>query len=333
MLRSTLGVVGPQRIRVNSRFRAALTIFVFSTGCFADTIGNAVIARPFVDSGSGQMFAYPGVFPTSGERVTSWSFYSDHSACCVGPGTTITPLIFDASSWQITGIGTTRPNSLTGVQTYPFDLVTGSDIVGAHSTFGWYVPGGSPGVVDYSNVGAGAGDVYFGEGGVDFGAVTVGNIYAVKFISSELHSIQFTTACQVTISGPGYCGPNEYRASLAEPHGTRATGTATFLITTPPSENRVENAVLTYILQLTSHATAVEGFMVRSDGTVIADLPLGTPATISAANCGCNFSDLLHFLASGSATMSLMVQVNGQPFTLTGPIVPAVNSFTISLGP
>lgn len=137
------------------------------------------------------------------------------------------------------------------------------------------------------------------------------------------------------LSGAEYCGPNEYQALLADPHGTRVTGEATFLITTPPNENSVQDASITYILQLTNHAKAVEGFVVLSAGTVIAHLPLGTPASIDNLSCGngCNFNDLLQYLASGGAKMSLTIQVNGQSFTLSGPIVPAVNSFMISLGP
>jgi hypothetical protein len=169
----------------------------------AATVGDPLIARPVHDSGIGQVFAYAGFFLAPGDRVISWAFFSDPTStnCCNPLGTSITPLIVtktSATTWRITGIGTTRKNLQTGVQNFPFGLVSGSDIVGENSTFAWKDGGISThesGIVHFGSPKTGVGYFYLGQGVTP----VVGNNYTSQFGATPMdrdYSIQFTTlAC------------------------------------------------------------------------------------------------------------------------------------------
>jgi hypothetical protein len=148
-------------MRVRQLILCALCVLLSGRGLIkAGTIGDAVIPRTYFDGGTGQLFVYGGFFDTPGETVTNWSFYSDRAAtndCSTGhagytcsPGTSITPVILkktSANTFEVTGIGATRTNTLSGIQSNPFDLVAGSDVVGVNFTFGFR----SGGPVDAGN--------------------------------------------------------------------------------------------------------------------------------------------------------------------------------------
>lgn len=170
----------------------------------AATIGDSVVQRPQFDSGNGQVFIYLGHFPSPGEQVASWSFYSDSSAstfCCGNPpsGQRITPLLFDQTSpgvFDVVGIGTTRTNLLTGVQSFSFGLAGGTDIVTASTVFGW--KDGAPvgdylyGVVDMSSD---PGRLTYAVLDNNFPVdITLGQSYSGSSLPDRAYSIQFTTA-------------------------------------------------------------------------------------------------------------------------------------------
>lgn len=170
-------------------------------------IGDPVIRRAQFDGGTGQLFVYAGAFPIVSERVSSWSFFSDNTAsngCSTGmdsyvcfPGASITPVILEKTAtnvFKVTGIGTTRPNSLSGAQTHPFGLVSGTDIVGPNSTFGFRSGGPSDsgdfdfGVAQFDNSSS-LGYFYFGERV----QISLGNSYAGSG-PSRAYSVKFFTS-------------------------------------------------------------------------------------------------------------------------------------------
>lgn len=94
-------------------------------------------------------------FCDGGYRLDTWSFFNDNKAA--QQGRAITPLVFkkEGNVFKLTGIGKTRINDGSGLQTFPFEAVQGSDQVGAGHFFGFYTgdPAGKPngGVVEYSD--------------------------------------------------------------------------------------------------------------------------------------------------------------------------------------
>jgi len=134
----------------------------------AETIGSPLIPRQVTDTDSGEVFLYDGLtspFAISGEAL-SWAFFDNQNA-----GRIVTPLLFRISgrdSFVLTGIGTTRTSTGTGIQSYPFGLLAGSEqIVGGQYTFGFTnraytvvqsnpVAGAStPGVIPFDRAGPG----------------------------------------------------------------------------------------------------------------------------------------------------------------------------------
>jgi len=117
--------------------------------------------RDTVDSASGLVWVLGPVggedqeFCDGGYRLDTWSFFNDNGAS--ERGRAITPLAFkkEGEVYKLTGIGKTRTNAGTGLQTFPFDRVQGSDQVGAGYFFGFYTGdlAGKPnaGVVEYSD--------------------------------------------------------------------------------------------------------------------------------------------------------------------------------------
>lgn len=112
--------------------------FVIGSAAYGDTIGSPLVQRALKDVNSGQVYIYDGsTSPFLSDGVAStWSFYDASSA-----GGVVTPLLFreiSNNTFVLTGIGTTRVSNASGVQTYSFDLIAGSDaVVGESYTFGF----------------------------------------------------------------------------------------------------------------------------------------------------------------------------------------------------
>ncbi|MDG2382105.1 MAG: lamin tail domain-containing protein [Pirellulaceae bacterium] len=88
------------------------------------TIGAELIDRSRLDFSRGSMVIFESrPFQESG-RVAEWSFYSEKT-------NSVTPLVFRSTDegFEITGIGTTRNSDGSGVQTFPFERIDGSDLV------------------------------------------------------------------------------------------------------------------------------------------------------------------------------------------------------------
>ncbi len=98
-----------------------------------ETVGPEVIRRASSDFSLGSIVVLKSQpFTTTGE-VASWSFYSETTR-------TITPLVFRSvgDEYQIVGIGRTRTSDGTGMQTFAFELQSGSaNVDGSGYFFGF----------------------------------------------------------------------------------------------------------------------------------------------------------------------------------------------------
>ena len=119
----------------------AMAICLVATVAQAEVIGPPLISRPGCDTGTNYLFlhddgtATPGF--TSHGVVTDWSFYNDNGT--VSGNRTIEPVILkqEGGSWVVTGVGATvtTPATMSGVQSFEFNLVAGSAIVGPGYSF------------------------------------------------------------------------------------------------------------------------------------------------------------------------------------------------------
>jgi len=126
-------------------------------------VGNleGLKGRSNVDSAAGliwivaEMDGYEQTFVDEGYRLESWSFYNDNGDA--QKGRLITPLIFRAEGdkYQLTGIGKTRTNDGSGVQTFDFEPAFGTAEAGEDHYFGWHTgdaeTANNPGVVEYQD--------------------------------------------------------------------------------------------------------------------------------------------------------------------------------------
>lgn len=175
---------------------SGLLLLSFVLPSMAATIGNPVIDRAITDSAYNTMFVFRGVFPAAGETVTGWSFQG-------GNTNSITPLLFErigpSYTYTLLGIGTTRASTGAGLQSYGFGLVSGSDVTGANTTFGWL--DSTTGVIEF--------DYLFSDPGFEWYGATpalplvVGNQYVFNdadlagapylYPGGRLYSVEFTT--------------------------------------------------------------------------------------------------------------------------------------------
>lgn len=96
----------------------------------AETIGSDLVDRRSVDFSRGSVVVLESKPFTAAGRVAQWSFYSERTNA-------VTPLVFEQSGeeYKIVGIGRTRTSDGSGVQTFDFELQSGSDSVEASGFF------------------------------------------------------------------------------------------------------------------------------------------------------------------------------------------------------
>lgn len=134
---------------------ACTSIFLSCSAASANpfTIGDDLINRSTDDTADGSIFIVPDSFGSTTKTLLSWSIFDDDVS-----GRSITPLILEdlgSNQYSITGIGTTRTSDASGIQSFNFDLVSGSADVGEDLYFGWKDGGNGSnnlGVIDYENV-------------------------------------------------------------------------------------------------------------------------------------------------------------------------------------
>jgi len=118
-------------------------------------------SRQTCDSAAGliwivaEMDGYEQELTGKGYQLKQWGFFNDNGDA--QKGRKITPLVFkkDGDKYLLTGIGTTRVNAGTGLQTFPFEPVQGTDQAGDGYFFGWHTGDlegkQNPGVVEFED--------------------------------------------------------------------------------------------------------------------------------------------------------------------------------------
>ena len=111
---------------------------------------SAVVKRKFKDIGHGLYF-FNGTPVGIQGTITGWTFYDERG----GPYA-VTPILLDRvddKTFTLQGIGTSRRSNGSGVQTFAFDLLAGTDKVGPNTCFGFtdrlVTRGYDAGTVDY----------------------------------------------------------------------------------------------------------------------------------------------------------------------------------------
>lgn len=126
-------------------------------------VGNleGIKSRATADSASGliwivaEMEGYEQEFVDGGYRLESWSFFNDNGDA--QKGRLITPLLLrkQDDKYELTGVGTTRTNDGTGVQSFDFEPVQGTDTVDEGYFFGWHTGdlegNRNPGVAEFED--------------------------------------------------------------------------------------------------------------------------------------------------------------------------------------
>jgi hypothetical protein len=147
----------------NSCYRWLTSALFFVGVSFGSTIGDPVIERTYIDTCDGCSFALSTPFTDTGDLVSTWSFWADTT------GRSLTPLLytFNGTNYVISGIGATVTVTALGAQTYNFNLVSGTDVVGADTYFGYR--DGTPavanqGTISISDSSSGTLMYYFGNG-------------------------------------------------------------------------------------------------------------------------------------------------------------------------
>lgn len=100
-------------------------------------VGNELRSRPSLDTSRGDIFVLPDAFDVAEGTIGVWSVFADNAEAL---GRRVTPLLLESvnggTGWRVVGIGTARSIAATGLQSFDFGLVEGSDsTAGRH--FGW----------------------------------------------------------------------------------------------------------------------------------------------------------------------------------------------------
>lgn len=102
-----------------------------------EQVGFGTADAPLVDTATGVLGILDDHGFTERGQVNTWHFFSDSSAV----GRFVTPLLLKetgAGGFEVTGIGTPRANTNTGLQMYDFDPIAGSDMVEDGYFAGWW---------------------------------------------------------------------------------------------------------------------------------------------------------------------------------------------------
>jgi len=184
------------------RLLLSLGVLLVAANAYGDTFGSAVVQRSYdgTDACIGCLFAYAEV-PAGdvGQTLDTWAFYDAYAADI---GHEITPLLFlniTGTEFQIIGIGTTRTNTGTGVQSHPYGSVAGTDILGPNEYFGWRDGNVDGSVTNAGNVSldlaGGPGLFYFIGPPYEYpGSIGVGGpyVFTQEFTTARTYSINAT---------------------------------------------------------------------------------------------------------------------------------------------
>ena len=192
--------------------------------------GDALIDRPVpADGAVGSIFTALQPLSQIG-RVTSWAFFDNDNA-----GSIVTPLLIQkvGTNYFIRGVGQSRASTGAGIQTYDFQLVRGSDVVGDLSSYyiGWKdgsLTADNAGVIDYTDASnANGGIIYFNSNHGD--QVLANRDVGAGTPFNRDYSVRFTVSSGVQVFNypPQLSGPITVTANASEGSAVLLTGTFT----------------------------------------------------------------------------------------------------------
>jgi hypothetical protein len=188
-----------------------------------NVVGSPTIDRPLDDVSSGVIYVYRGgTQPLVGPgRIERWAFHDKEFASSASK---VTPLVLErtgATSWKVVGIGRTRVSNGSGVQTFAFETIAGTNDLtpGTSYTIGFthrgytgtganvVADGGNGGVVDFSGYGITTDLWSYAFGTAQIGTVlgSGGLVLDSNGSGGRIYSMQAVSAGVVTIAG---CGAN-----------------------------------------------------------------------------------------------------------------------------
>lgn len=167
----------------------------------AGLVGNAdgVKQRRTTDSArgliwvAGELDGYDQQFTGTGFELQTWSWFNRNGAA--QQGFAVTPLIFKkvGDRYELTGIGQTRSNAGTGLQTFAFEPVAGTATVGDDYFFGWHDGplDGKPnaGVVEFEDAPDSRMIILTGDGQMDGQKLKLGATYHAQSEFRRRYSI------------------------------------------------------------------------------------------------------------------------------------------------
>ena len=187
----------------------ALTLFLVPAANAQETVGFPLIERTFNGDTSTGVEVIANQSFTQVGTLTSWSFYNTGSPTTLNVTPFIAQLTGGSTStdpiFTITGIGATRQNTGTGVQTFNFDLASGSSAVGSGYYFGFHsgtVATGQAGAVELTTGVGGTNPVFlYFNNSIAVGDGRSGN----SGFRDRNYSFQGTANGTVTASAPEPC--------------------------------------------------------------------------------------------------------------------------------
>jgi hypothetical protein len=126
--------------------QSLFTVVLAGSGHAAIIVGNDLSDRGTTDSYSGQIFLLnANLASVVGQRVESWSFFNNQL-----PGVSVTPVLVEdtsgtLASFTMRGIGASVVAAGGGVQSSPFNLASGTDVIGTNYYLGYYDGAWDPG--------------------------------------------------------------------------------------------------------------------------------------------------------------------------------------------
>ena len=161
------------------------------------TIGDPLVARSIYDGYAGFILVVPYSFSPAayGQAVTSVSIFNGFV------GRDFTPLLVantGPSAWTITGEGTNRVVGASGLQSYAFGLVSGSDLVTAATRVAWRTSSAG-GVIPFDFDSDGNLYRYSPNG---FGPTTAGSAFPEEGATDRSYAIQFSTSAVTATPEP-----------------------------------------------------------------------------------------------------------------------------------
>jgi VCBS repeat-containing protein len=206
------------------------------------TFGDPLINRPSTDGANG--FVFTALDPLTIEgTVDAWSYFSNG-----GNGRSVTPVLLEdvGGNFLVRGVGTSRVNNASGIQSYPFGLASGSaDITNSNFHIAWKDGTNgtnNPGVIDYVGSGSAEGVRWFNTrttlpiGGSFGGGTFGGRDYSIEFhVDNPFTVVDFdatsTSGAAVSVNADGSFSYNPAGSAELDALDTADSATDTFSYT------------------------------------------------------------------------------------------------------